>query len=77
MNREQEKMNIPIKLYTTEEVSAILRCHIDTIRRYIREGKFKDYIMSGKQYLIPYESLEKYLDQNCPNKFAERSIKGE
>ena len=67
-------MNIPVKFYTTEEVAAILRCDIATIRRYIKEGKFKGHIRSGKQYLIPQESLEKYIDEHDPQKFAERSI---
>lgn len=59
-------MLIEDKFYTTKEIAIILRCCIPTIRRYIKEGKIKGWIYSGKQYLIPKESIEKYLRDHNP-----------
>jgi len=49
------------KLYTTNEVAKILRCHPQTIRRKIRQRKIKA-IFSGKNFLIKEEWLQNYLD---------------
>ena len=49
------------KLYTTNEVAKILRCHSQTIRRKIRQRKIKA-IFSGKNFLIKEEWLQNYLD---------------
>jgi len=59
--------------YTTKQIALIIHSGIPTIRRYIKEGKFNDCILSGKQYLIPAESLMEYLNKHNLQKFAEGS----
>ena len=53
--------------YPTElevwKVAAILGCTSDTVRRYIHQGKL-GYILVGRKYLIPRDSLEAYITKN-------------
>jgi len=63
-----------LQFYTTRQVASILHCDVYTIRRYIKESKFNGCILSGKQYLIPQDSLVEYLNKHNLQKFAEKSI---
>ena len=46
---------------TVEEAAGKLRLHIDTMRRYMREGRLRGAKV-GKRYLIPATEIQKYLD---------------
>lgn len=48
------------KLYTTEEIADILNYDVQTIRRFIREGKIPAYKV-GKEYRVEENHLKKYL----------------
>ena len=54
-------MDVKEKLYTTDEIAEILRCHPQTIRRKIRQGKIQA-IFGGKSFLISESSLREYMD---------------
>jgi len=51
------------KYYTTAEVAELLRQHPETIRRKIREGKFRipRSLFTGKSILIHEADLQKYI----------------
>ncbi|MBA7699411.1 hypothetical protein ES703_108106 [subsurface metagenome] len=63
-----------INYYTVKQVSKFLHKDVATIRRYIHEGKFPGTVFFGKEYLIPQDSLVDFLQQHCPDKFAEKHI---
>lgn len=46
--------------YTVEEVACMLRMHIESVRRLIRQGKIKA-IKRGNKWLISYKDLDEYL----------------
>jgi excisionase family DNA binding protein len=50
------------KLYTTDEVAAICRVTIWTVREWIKEGKMKA-VKPGKAYLITETDLKNYLEE--------------
>ena len=52
------------KLYTTEEVADILKYDVQTIRRFIREGKITAYKV-GKEYRIKEEDLDIFLKKEA------------
>ena len=54
------------KLLTTAEVANILRCGVPSVRKYIRERKFKRLVYVGKQFLIYESSLEEFLRNSNP-----------
>jgi excisionase family DNA binding protein len=45
-----------------EEVAEKLHIALDTMRRYVREGKFP-YTKVGKRYLIPESAIEEFLQR--------------
>jgi len=47
--------------YTTEEVAAICRVTVWTVREWIKDGKLNG-IKRGRSYLIPEEDLKTYLE---------------
>jgi excisionase family DNA binding protein len=49
------------ELLTTEEVSQELKYHIETVRRWIREGKLKATRINRKEYRVKRSELEKFL----------------
>jgi excisionase family DNA binding protein len=67
-------MTLDLTFYTTRQVAKFLHKDIHTIRRYVREGKFPGTVYFGKSYLIPENSLVKFLHNHCPDKFAENNI---
>ncbi len=44
------------KTYTVKEVAEVLRLHVDSIRRYVKEGKLKSFCF-GRKFLIKGETL--------------------
>ena len=48
------------KWLTQEEAAARLHVALDTMRRYVREGKFARTRV-GKRYLIPESEIERFL----------------
>lgn len=52
------------KLYTTEEVAEILKYDVQTIRRFIREGKLPGHKI-GKEYRIQEEDFEFFLKKEA------------
>lgn len=49
-------------LLTTEDVAGLLQLDIETVRRYIREGKLRA-IKIGGQYRIRREDFEEFLEE--------------
>jgi len=48
--------------YNLEKVANLLDIHVDTIRRYVREGKLQAYKI-GKGYRVKKEDFEKFLEE--------------
>jgi len=48
------------QFYNVETLSGMLFIPVDTVRKYIREGKIES-IKVGKRYLVSVENLEKFL----------------
>ena len=67
-------MTLDLTFYTVKQIAKILHKDSATIRRYIHEGKFPGAIFIEKEYLIPHDSLVKFLHNHCPDKFAENNI---
>jgi excisionase family DNA binding protein len=49
------------ELLTTEEIAARLKVLVQTVRRYIREGKLKAIRLEGA-YRLRREDLERFLE---------------
>ena len=47
-------------VYDLPEVAEMLRLHLDTLRRYIREGRLRA-AKAGKTYLVTDENLQEFL----------------
>lgn len=47
-------------VYDLPEVAEMLRLHLDTLRRYIREGRLRA-AKAGKTYLVTEENLQEFL----------------
>lgn len=45
-------------MYTTKEVAEIFKCHVETIRRKIRNGEIK-VVKIGREYRISEEEVER------------------
>ncbi len=43
--------------YTTSEVANMLRVDVQTVRKYIRQGKIKATHMNSRTIRIPYEQI--------------------
>jgi len=50
-----------MKFYTTQQVAELMQLHLDTVRRYIREGRIETYKF-GKAYKISEEQLKKFIE---------------
>ncbi|MBA7672215.1 hypothetical protein ES703_80389 [subsurface metagenome] len=48
------------QFYNVKTLSEMLFVPVDTVRKYIREGKIKA-IKVGKRYLVSLENLDKFL----------------
>lgn len=55
-----------IEMLNIDEVSAMLRVHPETLRRFIREGKINAYKI-GRRKLITKDELEKFV-KKCKGK---------
>ncbi len=53
------------KYWTLEEVAAHARMHLDTARRYVREGRLKATRI-GKRYLVGQSDLEAFMKNPPP-----------
>jgi excisionase family DNA binding protein len=51
------------ELLTTEEVAQELKYHIETVRKWIREGKLKATRINRKEYRVRRSELEKFLEE--------------
>ena len=49
------------ELLTTEEIAGELKYHIETVRKWIREGKLKATKINRKEYRVKRSDLEKFL----------------
>jgi len=49
-------------LLTTENVADLLQVDVETVRRYIREGKLRA-IKLGREYRVRREDFEEFLEE--------------
>ena len=56
----------PLKLYSLEEVSNILRISHRTVWNYVKAGKL-DAIKVGREWRVPEETLLKFIYGDKPN----------
>ena len=49
------------ELLTTEEIAKELKYHIETVRKWIREGKLKATRINRKEYRVKRSDLERFL----------------
>jgi len=49
------------KAYTTKEVAEMINRDIQTVRKYIREGRLKS-LRYGKEYYITEDSVNEFVD---------------
>jgi len=49
------------ELLTTEEIARELKYHIETVRKWIREGKLKATRINKKEYRVKRSELERFL----------------
>lgn len=57
-----------MKTYSSEEVAPILKIHVDTVRRFIREGRLKAVNIATAQrpkYVITEDALMEFLERNA------------
>ena len=52
-----------LRLLNTKEVSALLKIHPETVRRFIREGRTKAYLV-GKQKLVREEEIKNFIEKS-------------
>jgi len=53
-------------LYTAPEVAERLKLHINTVRRYIKEGKLKAFkYADNSRWRITSEELEKFIQRRA------------
>jgi excisionase family DNA binding protein len=50
-----------IKFLTARQVADMLRLHLNTVRRFVGEGRFPNATKPGTEYLIPETDVEAYL----------------
>jgi excisionase family DNA binding protein len=55
------------KYWTLEEFAAHARLHLDTARRYVREGRLKA-IRLGKRYLVGQSEVEAFMENPATRK---------
>lgn len=52
-----------LRLLDTKEVSELLKIHPETVRRFIREGRIKAYLV-GKQKLVREEEIKNFIEKS-------------
>lgn len=61
-------MTAPVeKLYTVPEVAAHFRVDRQTVRLWLRSGKFPNAIQPGRAWLIPHQDLVKVTKERHGN----------
>jgi len=55
------------ELLTVEEVAEILKLHVDTVRRYIREKKLRSIKLSNTAHRIRRSELDRFLKERESN----------
>jgi len=53
-------------LFTTAEVAKRLKCGVPTVRKYIKNRKFKRVVFVGKQFLVYESSIDEFLRNRDP-----------
>jgi excisionase family DNA binding protein len=61
-NTPQEMTMAEKPLLTTENVAELLQVDVETVRRYIREGKLRA-IKLGREYRVRREDFEEFLEE--------------
>ena len=64
-----------MKTYSSDEVALILKIHVDTVRRYIRQGRLRAVNVASHQrpkYVITEEALVEFMGRNAVKERAER-----
>lgn len=51
----------PVKVYTTVDVAEMLKMDVDTIRKYMQEGKIKAMKL-GRVWRVTEEELKKFME---------------
>lgn len=52
------------EFYTTEEVAALFKVNIESVRRWTRKGKLKAIKLGGKFIRISRTSIEKFIEDS-------------
>lgn len=65
-----------LRMYTTKELSSILRLTVDRVRVLIRDGRIKAYMHKGGLNLPTIYVLEKDLKEFLQNDFLSPYVKG-
>lgn len=56
------------QIYTTDQAAEVLQINIQTLRKYIREGKLSASKIGAKDYRITGEDIKDFLDYTKINK---------
>jgi len=51
-------------MYTPDELAAELRMHPYTVRRFLREGRFKGAFQVGRHWKIPESAVLAWIDEH-------------
>lgn len=57
-------MNVQEKRFTLRQLAEILPLHIDTLRRYCREGKISPVEVVGNRILVPESTLLRFQESH-------------
>jgi excisionase family DNA binding protein len=52
------------KMYTPEELASELRMHPYTVRRFLREGRFKGAFQVGRHWKIPESAVTAWINEH-------------
>lgn len=64
---------IDMKTYSADEVAPILKIHVDTVRRYIRQGRLRAVNVATPhrpKYVITEGALVEFMDRNAASQGA-------
>jgi len=64
------------QIYTTQQAAEVLQINVQTVRKYIREGKLKASRFETQDYRITGEDIKSFLD-GCDKKHKKGGIKNE